>query len=437
MDFHTHKNQAVKLGLTGALIGSSAPVLYILLQFKVFNAGIPFRDYISGVLLGSAQSVTTVAFIATTVFVMGAAGALMGMLREMDASTRAEIEAKNMELEAKQEELTDLTRNLEKKVVEGQEEILDASLRLKKANAKLIRQIDIQRKIAGNVPSLLALIDTDMSYVEMNEYGARVFLDKPITEVLGRRCFEVIGGKNEVCIKDCAAMKAFKTGREATHTRMGLIKGHEVVLENKSIPIKNEEGVVTHVLQIVNDTTAKKKEEEELKRRANIDALTGAYNKHYLDLYMENEEKKNVTDKRKRGPYTIIYGDLDNLKDANDNYGHEAGDILLKKMAQIFQDNTRHEDIVARVGGDEFVVILPHSGPEEGEVLINRFRRQAEEWNKTKDLAARLNDLRLSVSFGISTSIYGTDLASAIKKADSTMYRAKKEKKAVNAAGSA
>ena len=52
--------------------------------------------------------------------------------------------------------------------------------------------------------------------------------------------------------------------------------------------------------------------------------------------------------------YTIIYADLDGLKEANDSYGHEGGDVLLRKLSQVFQDNTRHEDIVARVGGDEF-----------------------------------------------------------------------------------
>ena len=160
------------------------------------------------------------------------------------------------------------------------------------------------------------------------------------------------------------------------------------------------------------------------------------YNKHYLDLYMQNEERKNKMDKRKRGPYTIIYADVDGLKEANDSYGHEGGDMLLRKLAQVFQDNTRHEDIVARVGGDEFVIILPHSGPEEGEVLISRFKRQCEEWNATKDLSPGKAGLNLKASYGLATSIYGIDLADTINRADTTMYRAKRDKRATNGAGS-
>ncbi len=424
-------SQRVKFGLLGAMLGATAPFFYTLVHFNLFHSGQSFSAYLIHIVLDSPEEVVTHIFIGGSVLVMGAAGFLVGKTREQDIQHQLEIEAKNIELQKSQTDLRDLTENLEQKVKEGHEELVETARKLKESNAKLLRQIEIQRKIAGHVPSLLALLDSNMTYVEMNEYGARQFLGKPLVDILGHKCYEVLGGKDEICIAECAAKKAFTTGKEATHMRTATVKDRQITTENKSIPLKNEEGVVTHVLQIVTDATAKKKEEDELKRRANRDALTGVYNKHYLNMYVENEERKNKTDKRKRGPYTLIYADLDNLKDANDLFGHEAGDILLKKMSQIFQDNTRHEDIVARVGGDEFVIILPHSGPEEGEVLINRFKRQAEEWSANKDLSDALAGLRLSVSYGLGTSVYGIDLYDTIKKADTTMYRAKKDKKAV------
>jgi diguanylate cyclase (GGDEF)-like protein/PAS domain S-box-containing protein len=421
------RSEKLKSVLIGALFGAEAPIIYALLHYAIFHGNRTFWKYVAA-MLNSPESMMMNIFILGSVFVMGAVGVFV--FRENELRHKAAIEEKNEELRRSQSELRHLNENLERKVREGQEEILEGGRKLKEANAKLLRQIEIQRKIAGNVPSQLALLDSDMRYVEMNEYGARQFLGKPLSEILGRRCYEVMDGGSEICIDECAARKAFSTGREATHIRTTNVQGRAVTTENKSIPLRDEAGAVTHVLSIVTDITAKKKEEDELRRRANRDALTGVYNKHYLDLYLKNEERKNQTDKRKRGPFTIIYADLDDLKEANDEYGHEAGDILLKKMAQVFLDATRHEDIVARVGGDEFVIILPHSGPEEGEVLINRFKRECDEWNRSKDLAERLAPLNLSISYGLGTSVYGTDLFDTINKADSTMYRNKKDKKA-------
>lgn len=422
-------NEPMKFGIIGSLLGATAPAVYTMVHYWAFHKELGFGQYISGF---GPEDIFSHIFVGCTIFVVGGAGVLVGVMRERDARHQADIETKNADLSASQAELRHLTENLEKKVAEGREEVIETSRKLKASNAKLLRQIEIQRKIAGNVPMLLALLDSDMSYAEINEYGSRNFIGKPLIEILGHKCYDVIGDGKGVCIDECAARKAFLTGMEATHTRSAVVGGKKMIVENKSIPIKNEEGVVTHVLQIVVDATAKKKEEDELKRRANRDALTGVYNNHYLTLYLENEQKKNQQEKRRRGPYTVIYADIDNLKTANDMYGHEAGDILIKKTAQIFMDSTRHEDIVARVGGDEFVIILPHSGPEEGEVLVNRFKRQAEEWSRTKDLADEMDGLKLSVSYGLNSSIYGTDLVDTIKMADGSMYSSKRSKKAVN-----
>ena len=425
------KDARVRFGLAGLALGASAPLLDALLQYLIFHSHSSFLEYLR-YLSHQPEVLATHAFYVAGVAVMGAAGVLVGALRQSDAEHKAMLEAKNAELHKSREELKKLSEGLEEKVKDGQEEIIEVARRLKEANAKLLRQVEIQRKIAGNVPSLLALMDPEMRFVEMNEYGSRRFVDRPLSEILGKRCYEVMGDGKGVCIQECAAQKALATGREASHLRSRVVRGNEVVTENKSIPIKDEHGNVAHVLMIVTDTTARKKEEDELKRRANRDALTGVYNKHYLDLYMQNEERKNKMDKRKRGPYTIMYADLDGLKEANDSYGHEGGDVLLRKLSQVFQDNTRHEDIVARVGGDEFVIILPHSGPEEGEVLISRFKRQCEEWNRTKDLSPGKAGLTLKASYGLATSIYGIDLAETINRADTTMYRAKKDRRAVN-----
>jgi diguanylate cyclase (GGDEF)-like protein len=424
-----YRSEKLKYGMVGAAAGLCAPVFHLLLNYLLFYQNLPIGQYVRTRLLESGPGLATNLYIAGAVFVMGGAGLLVGMLREHDARLRQEVEQRNIEYKNSQEELKNLSFNLANKVKEGQDELLEYARKLNEANAKLLMQVEIQRKIAGNVPSLLALVDRDMNYVEMNEFGARNFMDRPMGEILGQKCYAVMAGKDHVCHEDCAVQRAFISGREESHSRTGVLLGRTVTTENKSIPIRNEDGVVTHVLKIVTDTTAKKKEEDELKRRANVDALTGVYNKHYLDLYLQSEQAKNRADKKKCGPYTVIYADLDDLKIANDSYGHEAGDILLKSATRIFQDNTRREDVIARVGGDEFVIVLPHSGIEEGAVLIDRFRQQSAQWPGAKDLPEGLSGLTLSVSYGLGASATGTDLYDTIRNADLTMYRAKKDKK--------
>jgi diguanylate cyclase (GGDEF)-like protein/PAS domain S-box-containing protein len=421
--------QSLRFGLYGGLLGLTAPLIYTLIHFLAYHGGIGFGEYVRGL---APEDVMGHVFVGGAVIILSGAGYVLGGLREQDLRNKAEIEAVNESLLEKRRELEELTENLEQKVKDGQEEVIETARKLKVTNAKLLRQIDIQRKIAGSVPSLLALVNPNLSYVEMNEFGARKFLNKPLVDILGHKCFEVVGRNPQICIEECATMKAFESGREHSHSREVSIAGQTIITENKSIPIKNESGEVTHVLQIITDATAKKQQEDELKRRANRDALTGVYNNHYINLYLENEERKNKLEKRRRGPYTVIYADIDNLKVVNDTHGHAAGDIIIKKLAQIFQDNTRHEDIVARVGGDEFVIVLPHQGPEEGELLINRFRREAEDWSRDKKLPEEFKDLKLSASYGLGTSIYGIDITDTIKAADSSMYRTKKSGKSAS-----
>ena len=254
--------KSIRYGLAGVFIGASAPILYIVLHHQLFHGDLPFSEFLKEKVFDSAESILTHAFIAGAVVVMGAAGFLIGKIREEDIALTAEIEAKNTELQKSHAELKYLTENLEKKVAEGREELVVSSRRLKDANSKLLKQIGIQRKIAGNVPSLLALLDTSMNYVEINEYGSRHFIGKPLMDILGHKCYEVAGNPDRVCIEECATRKAILTGREATHSRHLTLNGRDIITENKSIPIKGPDGNITNVLMIVSDTTAKKKEEE-------------------------------------------------------------------------------------------------------------------------------------------------------------------------------
>ena len=147
------------------------------------------------------------------------------------------------------------------------------------------------------------------------------------------------------------------------------------------------------------------------------DKLTGLYNRTYFD------EEVHRLENSRNFPVTIFVIDLDDLKLVNDNYGHPAGDKLLQNMANFLRYIFRYEDMVARVGGDEFIILLPNTDEKIAEIIKNRMIASLENFN------SKINDNRISFSLGIKTQYDKGDLSKTIKEADELMYLDKQSKK--------
>lgn len=162
------------------------------------------------------------------------------------------------------------------------------------------------------------------------------------------------------------------------------------------------------------DVTEKKNFEEKLKYLSLHDQLTGLYNRAY---YEEELERLNAS---REYPITIIVADVNGLKLINDSMGHDKGDQLLTACAQILKKDFRASDILARVGGDEFVAILPRTDEKAGAGILARLRLSIERHNQEHP------ELPLNVSFGIATAdAAGQPLKETYKKADDLMYQEK------------
>lgn len=160
------------------------------------------------------------------------------------------------------------------------------------------------------------------------------------------------------------------------------------------------------------DLTDRKLREEEHYYLSYHDQLTGLYNRRFYE-----EELKRL-DTSRNLPLTIIMGDVNGLKLINDSFGHDAGDELLKKAANAIRKSCRAGDIVARTGGDEFVMVLPQIGQAEAETIIRRIRIHAE--NET------IENLPISISLGYETKTNPEELIDeVIKKAEGYMYKKK------------
>jgi diguanylate cyclase (GGDEF)-like protein len=154
------------------------------------------------------------------------------------------------------------------------------------------------------------------------------------------------------------------------------------------------------------------------------DDLTKLFNSRYLNLYISREIKRC---KRHGIPLSVIFLDLDGFKSVNDAYGHLAGSRTLTEVGGILVEAVRESDILARYGGDEFVVVLPETPPSGALVIAERIRKAIESHSFLKDQGV---EARISASFGIASyPDHALTPEGLIQKADQAMYRVKERDK--------
>ncbi len=181
----------------------------------------------------------------------------------------------------------------------------------------------------------------------------------------------------------------------------------------------HEAGSLEGIICVFNDITELKKAEHTLKKMAHYDALTGVANRN---LFFEKLENSIREAQREERIFALLYLDLDKFKAINDSMGHEIGDLVLKTVASRLQEVVRTGDMVARMGGDEFTIILNalHS-PADAEILAKKITKTI-----AAPVAANGFDCTLGVSIGISLFPKdGSHTEILVNKADYAMYLAK------------
>lgn len=189
-------------------------------------------------------------------------------------------------------------------------------------------------------------------------------------------------------------------------------KGEETPVEINIAPIKSNSGETTGAVIVFRDFTEFRERQKQIEYLSFRDPLTGLYNRRYM------EETIKKMDIRKNLPLTVMVLDVNGLKLTNDAFGHLMGDQLLKTVADLLRESCRADDVIARMGGDEFFILLPNTDETKAERIKQRIKKAASK--------AKLDSVIVSMAIGYCVK---KDMKEDIEKiminADNQMYREK------------
>jgi len=175
-----------------------------------------------------------------------------------------------------------------------------------------------------------------------------------------------------------------------------------------------------NTVTIFTDVTAEKAAEATLTRLAMLDPLTELPNRR---SFLETAERELNRMRRHAGRACVAILDIDHFKQVNDAHGHQAGDVILRALADLWSDMLRSSDTLARYGGEEFIVLMPETEPGVAIRLLERLRQAT----SARHLGAGPEDMRVTVSIGLAGLAPDGHIEDAIEAADAALYRAKDE----------
>ena len=356
---------------------------------------------------------------------------LMKINNEYVNSLRSNIKEKTSKNKpAKDEEIYNEMSRLNNKLVNLQRQLNKQNLQLKAEKEKY-------RVTLSSIAEGVITADHKNNIVYLNSKAEKM-LGWSLDDAKGKKCrdiFKVSIKKNnghdlELISEEISAVEEdIKIDLSSLFQKKEEINNQEAILiskNNNSIPIEFSAAKVVEnqgKVIIFRDISARKDTEQRLRKYAATDLLTEVLNRRagldYLQEEMNLAEANNFT-------LSVIFIDVNDLKSVNDNFGHQEGDKLLQQVSNVMQNSLRRNDMVVRLGGDEFLLILPQSDKEAAEKIWNRVRKDLKQLSKSND-----KDYEISVSHGSAeySPNYKKSLDQLINKADHAMYEEKKKMK--------
>ena len=253
--------------------------------------------------------------------------------------------------------------------------------------------------------------------VEMLNKVAETLTGWTMEQALGKHCREVFILSHEMpgrTIEDPIEKTIMTNTRQELedHAVLTSKDGTRFLIEDSSSPLQDSDGHLEGVVLVFRDVTEKREQHNKIEYLSYHDSLTGLYNRRYF------EKALTRLDIPEKLPLTIMMGDVNGLKLANDIFGHRFSDLLLIRAADTLRSICRQSDIAARWGGDEFIMLLPETTEESAEQLIaaiqDAFTKQ------------QIKSIRGALSLGYSAKqLYDQNVYSVMEVAENNMYTQK------------
>lgn len=325
----------------------------------------------------------------------------------VNARTKELVKA-NDELNESKEELMALNEEIEasfNQLLAAEEELRQQYDQLMESESNLKKSEERNRAIVTAIPDLIFVIDEDGVFNDC-QIKQDIFTILPKDQFIGKTLWDVL--PPEIAETGFQKIKsALKNDSlESFQYNLDTPEGGRYY-ELRAVKCRENE-----VIAIVRDITLRHIAEKEIEFLSYQDQLTGVYNRRFFEEELKRLDNKNNL------PLTIVMADVNGLKLINDSFGHAAGDELLKRVTKVIINGCDNGEIISRIGGDEFVILLPKTDNIEAGKVINRISELA-----SQEQVASIN---ISISFGFETKYCEEeDIFEILKKAEDSMYKKK------------
>lgn len=276
----------------------------------------------------------------------------------------------------------------------------------KRAEQRLQRSEKYNRSIVELIPDILVHMSREGVYLDIVASSDDDLL-LPTDELLHRTVVDVLGEETGNRIMSCIE-KALDTDRLQTIEYPLHVSEGDAWFEARIVPSGED-----RVFALIRNVTQRKRSEQRIRYLSFHDSLTGLYNRAFA------EQEMNRLGVARQLPLSIIMADVNGLKMVNDSLGHADGDALLREAAAAFLAACRSEDIVARWGGDEFLVVLPQTAANEVDRIVRRIARECS--------TRKSDSIPVSLAMGSATKERPDQgLNDLLREAENRMYRRKR-----------